>query len=213
MGDLRAGTDGSTVSQPTGKRIARHSAEQVTDQPYVGRRVAQKPGRRRAEPSAVPTMPPSFFTEAPTVGRRALRADVVPFAPGPGAVTPEPQVQPAPEPRVESTPVVAAPVALEPVATQPVTLEPVLATPPPQPLVIEPVLATPPPQPLVIEPVLATPPPQPLVIEPVLATPALVVEPVVVEPRASPAPWPPARHPVAAWPDAAPRSRSPVPHS
>ena len=42
MGDLRAGTDGSTVSQPTGKRIARHSAEQVTDRPYVGRRVAQQ---------------------------------------------------------------------------------------------------------------------------------------------------------------------------
>ena len=45
MGDLRAGTGGSTVAQPTGKRVARHSAEQVTAQPYVGRRVAAKPVR------------------------------------------------------------------------------------------------------------------------------------------------------------------------
>ncbi len=97
MGDLRAGTGGSTVSQPTGKRVARHSAEQVTDQPYVGRRVAPQPGRRRAEPTAVPSVPPSFFAEAPAVGRRALRADVVPFALSPAAVAP-------PEPARRSRP-------------------------------------------------------------------------------------------------------------
>src|SRR4249919_2267156 len=90
MGDLRAGTGGSTAAQPTGKRVARHSAEQVTDQPYVGRRVAPQPGRRRAEPGTAPPLPPSFFSEAPAVGRRALRVDVVPVAPSP---TPEaPQV-------------------------------------------------------------------------------------------------------------------------
>ena len=89
MGDLRAGTDGSTVAQPTGKRVARHSAEQVTDQPYVGRRVAPQPGRRRAEPTAVPSLPPSFFAEAPAVGRRALRVEVVPFALSPAVVAPE----------------------------------------------------------------------------------------------------------------------------
>ncbi len=151
MGDLRAGTDGSTVSHPTGKRIARHAAEQVTDQPYVGRRVAQQPGRRRAEPSADPSMPPSFFTEAPTVGRRALRADVVPFAAGPAAAQPVVPVEPDPQPRVESTP------------------EPVLAAPAPKPLlVVEPVLAAPAPKPLlVVEPVLAAPAPKPLVLEPI----------------------------------------------
>jgi murein DD-endopeptidase MepM/ murein hydrolase activator NlpD len=180
MGDLRAGTDGSTVSQPTGKRIARHSAEQVTDQPYVGRRVAQQPGRRRAEPSAVPPVPPSFFSEAPTVGRRALRVDVVPFALSPAAVAP---VEPDPEPQVGTAPEVTAPVALAPLV-----IEPVLAAPAPQPLVVEPVLAAPAPQPLVIEPV-AAPAPKPLVGEPVLAAPApkpLVVEPVVLEAPAQP---------------------------
>ena len=70
MGDLRAGTGGSTVAQPTGKRVARHSAEQVTDQPYVGRRVAAAgqsappesrpcPDADAPEPSALPTAPPS----------------------------------------------------------------------------------------------------------------------------------------------------------
>ena len=92
MGDLRAGTGGSTVAQPTGKRVARHSAEQVTDQPYVGRRVAPQPGRRRAEPGRrAADCPPSFFSEAPAVGRRALRVDVVPFALSPTAVAPQPE--------------------------------------------------------------------------------------------------------------------------
>ena len=140
MGDLRAGTGGSTAAQPTGKRVARHSAEQVTDQPYVGRRVAAKPaqsaavvvaeprpdvpslpspGRRRAEPPSVPPLPPSFFAEAPVVGRRALRADVVPFALTPAAVV-------QPEPPVQVEPVAIEPLVTEPVAVQPLVIEPVV---------------------------------------------------------------------------------------
>ena len=100
MGDLRAGMGGSDVAQPTGKRIARHSSEQATGQPYVGRRVAARPvpaaptevapvsGRRRAEPPRQPTAPPSPFSEAPAPGRRALRVDVVPFALSPAFVAP-----------------------------------------------------------------------------------------------------------------------------
>ena len=170
MGDLRAGTGGSTAAQPTGKRVARHSAEQVTDQPYVGRRVAAKPaqpaavvvaeprpdvpslpspGRRRAEPPSVPPLPPSFFAEAPVVGRRALRADVVPFALTPAAVVqPEPPVQVEP---VAIEPLVTEPVAIEPLVTQPVAIEPLVTEPVAiEPLVTQPVAI----QPLVIEPVL-----------------------------------------------------------
>ena len=69
MGDLRAGTGGSDVAQPTGKRVARHAAEQVADQPYVGRRVARarpgparrrshRSGRRRADPPRARRRPP-----------------------------------------------------------------------------------------------------------------------------------------------------------
>ena len=80
MGDLRAGTGGSDAAQPTGKRIARHSAEQVADQPYVGRRVAARPvpaapaevaagvWTPACKTSALPTSPPSPFTEAPAPG-------------------------------------------------------------------------------------------------------------------------------------------------
>ena len=107
MGDLRAGTGGSRAAQPTGKRVARHSAEQVSDQPYVGRRVAARspssPLRTRPRarvrsrcpsPPASPradrraAVPPSFFAEAPAAGRRAMRVDVIPFAMSPAFVRP-----------------------------------------------------------------------------------------------------------------------------
>jgi hypothetical protein len=49
MRDLRAGSTGTTATadpsssapHPTGKRVARHAAEQRTSQPYAGRRIAQ----------------------------------------------------------------------------------------------------------------------------------------------------------------------------
>ena len=133
MGDLRAGTGGPDAAQPTGKRIARHSAEQVADQSYVGRRVAARPvpaapapvappvpGRRRSVPSALPTAPPSPFSEAPALGRRALRVDVVPFAMSPAFVAPpEPPVLVVPteipvvEPVFVEAPAVEAPVVFE----------------------------------------------------------------------------------------------------
>ena len=119
MGDLRAGAGGSDVAQPTGKRIARHSAEQVTDQPYVGRRVAAAPGRRRAEPGSEPP-PSSFLPGLPAPGRRALRvveevpvavttlveAPVEVVAPVTAPVI-EPVIAPVVEPVAEPTPAVA----------------------------------------------------------------------------------------------------------
>jgi murein DD-endopeptidase MepM/ murein hydrolase activator NlpD len=40
MGDHRAGSGGTCVASPTGKRVARHASEKVTAEPYVGRRIA-----------------------------------------------------------------------------------------------------------------------------------------------------------------------------
>ncbi len=155
MGDLRAGTGGSDVAQPTGKRVARHSAERVSDQPYVGRRVAARPtatapiaapvvapprevsppqpGLRRAEPSVWPTAPPSPFSEAAAPGRRALRADVVPLAMNPAVVAPAVvapvEVAPVEAPVVE-TPVVETPVVVAPVAATPIAVPPDFALEP-----------------------------------------------------------------------------------
>jgi murein DD-endopeptidase MepM/ murein hydrolase activator NlpD len=155
MGDLRAGTGGSTAPQPTGKRIARHSAEQVTDQPYVGRRVAPQPGRRRAEPTSVPPLPPSFFAEAPAVGRRALRVDVVPFAPSPVPVVSEIELEVVVEPVIVA-PVVVEPVVVEPAVVEPAVVEPVVV----EPVVVEPVVVVPEPAALVIEPLTVEAPAQ-----------------------------------------------------
>jgi murein DD-endopeptidase MepM/ murein hydrolase activator NlpD len=63
MGDHRAGAGGKRVSAPTGKRVARHSAEQVRSEPYVGRRIAEKPGRVSREVAPRPATRPG--------GRRA----------------------------------------------------------------------------------------------------------------------------------------------
>ena len=176
MGDLRAGTGGSRVAQPTGKRVARHSAEQVSEQPYVGRRVAApksvqptpdvapvpetvalpKPGRRRAEPAAAPpSLPPSFFAEAPAAGRRAMRVDVIPFAMSPAVVAPD---EPAP------VVLVPDPVSPDPVSPDPVTPDPVNPAP--------------------VAPVgLAPTPPAPVEVVPADPAPAktatLVVEPLI----------------------------------
>jgi murein DD-endopeptidase MepM/ murein hydrolase activator NlpD len=59
MGDHRAGAGGKRVAAPTGKRVARHSAEQVRSEPYVGRRIAEKPVRpSRAGQTQTPQRPP-----------------------------------------------------------------------------------------------------------------------------------------------------------
>ena len=202
MGDLRAGTGGSDVAQPTGKRIARHAAERVSDQPYAGRRVAARavpatvpapvpavvapaaatahevdlprPGRRRAAPST----PPSPFSEAPSLGRRAARVDVVPFALGPSCVAPpeppvacaspvltfparlEAPVVEAPlldldEPVVPETPVPAAPIAVPPTfSLAPIALTALAEVP----AVAEPVSPAPvAPEPIAPEPVAHEP--------------------------------------------------------
>ena len=174
MGDLRAGT--GDLAQPTGKRVARHRVEQVSTQPYAGRRVAARPtpaappvtapaatarppppavpppGRRRAEPSVWPTAPPSPFSEAPVPGRRALRADVVPFALNPAVVAPvqapvvvAPIEVPVLEAPVLEAPVLEAPVLEAPVAEPAVVRAPVVAAPVvvEGPLVVAPVAETP----------------------------------------------------------------------
>jgi murein DD-endopeptidase MepM/ murein hydrolase activator NlpD len=145
MGDLRAGTGGTDATQPTGRRVARHSAEQVSDQPYVGRRVAARPtsaapslvvqpvpGRRRAGTGSFPVAPPSPFAEAPAPGRRALRVDVVPFAMNPAFVAPaEPEPllveAPAADCAAVETAVLAAPVLAAPALPVPVLPAPALA--------------------------------------------------------------------------------------
>ncbi|HEY3528283.1 MAG TPA: M23 family metallopeptidase [Nocardioides sp.] len=76
MGDHRAGPSGSTATtvtpaaHVTGKRVARHAAERLTSQPYVGRRVA---GRTPAAPHVAPppVVPPAVQAEpVRIVGRR-----------------------------------------------------------------------------------------------------------------------------------------------
>ena len=93
MGDHRAGTGGSTA-QPTGNRVARHSAEQVADQPYVGRRVAAKPvqaapragSRRWSHPCRRrrPRPPAEVARRAPAVVARPAVVRPASFAAGHG---------------------------------------------------------------------------------------------------------------------------------
>jgi murein DD-endopeptidase MepM/ murein hydrolase activator NlpD len=54
MGDNRAGTGGTRVASPHGKRVARHASEKVPTEPYVGRRIAQPV----TEPVTRPTVQP-----------------------------------------------------------------------------------------------------------------------------------------------------------
>jgi murein DD-endopeptidase MepM/ murein hydrolase activator NlpD len=56
MGDHRAGTGGTRVAPPTGKRVARHASEKVTAEPYVGRRIAQ--AQLTVEPEPLPVTAP-----------------------------------------------------------------------------------------------------------------------------------------------------------
>jgi murein DD-endopeptidase MepM/ murein hydrolase activator NlpD len=161
MGDLRAGTDGTIAAQPTGKRAARHRAEQVSDTPYVGRRIAAAPGRRRVEPALGPVVaqvtpppPPPVFSEAM----------VFPSLPVHRVV-----------PVVIAAPVVAAPV----VTAAPAVLEPVLAAP----LVVEPEV------PELVVPELVVPElvvPEPVVPEPVeVESPTIPLPPVTHLPHGS----------------------------
>src|SRR5215510_12123606 len=69
MGDVRADARGPRASASSGKRVARHAAEQTLSQPYVGRRVA----RPVLVPDPAPA--PKAVTEpaTPYVGRRVAR--------------------------------------------------------------------------------------------------------------------------------------------
>jgi murein DD-endopeptidase MepM/ murein hydrolase activator NlpD len=197
MGDLRAGTGGSRVAQPTGKRVARHSAEQVSEQPYVGRRVAAarpvqpapdvvpahvpaavalpKPGRRRAEPAATPpSLPPSFFAEAPLAGRRAMRVDVIPFAMSPALVASEESapvaVIPTPTARAEVTPAEVTPTEVTPTEVTPTEVTPTDVAPAQT--------AT-----LVVEPLIELSPPlEPVGTEPLEDKP-VALQPITHEPQ------------------------------
>jgi murein DD-endopeptidase MepM/ murein hydrolase activator NlpD len=154
MSDDRAGSRGLSASA-TGKRVARHAAEQSLSQPYVGRRVARPvlvpppaPEAPAAEVEVEPAPAPSY------VGRRVARV-----VPEPVAVEPEVPVVPV-------TPVAPA-----------VTTEPLMSvelTPRTRTLVIEPLLVSPPAEQVVVDepgPVFVAP----VVIEPVVLQPALPV--------------------------------------
>ncbi len=164
MGDHRAGPSGTAtaVGAPTpGKRVARHSAEQRTSQPYVGRRVSGRdpvvppPAPTESEPETVRLVgrriaidvdcpgdsddvaghlfrPTAAPTLTPYVGRRV--ATTVRLITEPEPV--EPVVETVPEPVVEAVP--------EPVVETVVEPEPVVETvpePDPEP-VVEPVVET-----------------------------------------------------------------------
>jgi murein DD-endopeptidase MepM/ murein hydrolase activator NlpD len=88
MGDHRAGSSGTTattIGAPTpGKRVARHSAEQRTSQPYVGRRVAQvAPTPPVRIPAPIPVAPPPPVQETSCAGRRVAGRDPVVPPPAP----------------------------------------------------------------------------------------------------------------------------------
>jgi murein DD-endopeptidase MepM/ murein hydrolase activator NlpD len=110
MGDLRAGS-GDPVAGPgdrrvptsTGKRVARHAAEQPLSTPYVGRRVA------RVEPEAVEPLAPPVQVAAsaplePVVPLEPVLMPVEPVVPLEQVVTPQPIVLVTPEPIVLATP-------------------------------------------------------------------------------------------------------------
>jgi len=161
MGDVRADARGPRASASTGKRVARHAAEQALPQPYVGRRVARPVLVRPVE--VPPTPEPAAVSEPvkPYVGRRVAR------------VVPEP-CEPVLTRPVLAEPIVAEPIAAEPIAAEPIAAEPIVA----EPIVAVPVVA----EPIVAEPIVAVPVvTQPIVIEPVSLQPA-VPAPALPEP-------------------------------
>src|SRR5690242_4386502 len=95
MGDHPAGTGGH-ATPPTGKRVARHAAEQSLGQPYAGRRVARPAPTVPSAPVAAvaPVADRPVSLAAPGRRRRtdvapdspvasAPHGDVTPFAPRP----------------------------------------------------------------------------------------------------------------------------------
>ena len=161
MGDVRADARGPRASASTGKRVARHAAEQALPQPYVGRRVARPVLVRPVEVPPAPEPVAVSEPAKPYVGRRVAR------------------VVPEPCPPVVTEPVMTEPILIEPVVTQPILIEPVMT----QPILTEPVVT----QPILTEPVITQPVAiqpvavQPIVIEPVALQPA-VPEPALPEP-------------------------------
>jgi murein DD-endopeptidase MepM/ murein hydrolase activator NlpD len=108
MGDLLAGNGDSKVPAPSGKRVARHAAEQALATPYSGRRVA------RPAPEPVPEpQPPAVAEPAPYVGRRIAPTPVLQLV---EATTPEPPMP------------IQEPVAV-PVPVPALVVEPTLAVP------------------------------------------------------------------------------------
>jgi hypothetical protein len=98
MGDHRAG-NGTRVAPPTGKRVARHAAEQTQPEPYVGRRIARaQPTPPVAAPAPAPVVSPA---PAPVV----TPAPVVISAP---VVIPAPTPTPTPTPALTLRPVTLA---------------------------------------------------------------------------------------------------------
>ena len=124
MGDLLAGNGDSKVPAPSGKRVARHAAEQALPTPYTGRRVAAPAPEPTPEPA-----PPVVAAEpaAPYVGRRIAPAPVLPLV---EATAPEPPIP------------VAAPIPVEAPIPLPVPTVTEAAAPTPT-LVVEPALPSP----------------------------------------------------------------------
>jgi murein DD-endopeptidase MepM/ murein hydrolase activator NlpD len=169
MADDRAGTRGLSGSG-SGKRVARHAAEQSLSQPYVGRRVA-RPVLVPPPAPEPPTAEAETTPASPYVGRRIARV-----VPEPAAVEPEvPVVAVTPvAPAVSTEPLVA----VEPTsARRPLAVEPLLVHPTPEPVVadeaghvfVEPVVI----EPIVLQPAL----PEPALPEPTLSLDAFVLPP------------------------------------
>ncbi|MFZ2015718.1 MAG: M23 family metallopeptidase [Nocardioides sp.] len=91
MGDLLAGNGDSKVPARSGKRVARHAAEQALPTPYTGRRVAAP------EPAPEPAPPVVVAEPAPYVGRRIAPAPVLPLVEATEAPTPAPTLVVEPE--------------------------------------------------------------------------------------------------------------------
>ncbi len=207
MGDHPAGTGGH-ATPPTGKRVARHAAEQSLGQPYAGRRVARPapsappapaapvadravaltgPGRRRR--TDVVSDPP-----AETAPLAPLR-DVTPFAPRhaegrrlapatPFEVTPFDLSLLSAPPTVAVVPCDVTPLAQAPVLEAPLEATPCEPAPVVEPIVLEPLMLealSEPVEPVAVEPAVTAPIlAQPVLDEPVLAGP--VALPLMVEP-------------------------------
>jgi murein DD-endopeptidase MepM/ murein hydrolase activator NlpD len=121
MGDHRAG-NGTSVTPSTGKRVARHAAETIPDEPYVGRRIATPP---QAADAAVPS--PEALAPAPVATPTPVRTE------------PDPLPAPITVPVVAAAPVpVPAPVLRAATVRAPVTVPVSLAAPAPFTLTTEP---------------------------------------------------------------------------